>query len=223
MNVDLLDLESAIKELPGVLGCVIFSGPDGAPSEVQAFTKRGADHTAIEQAITKEVGDRGIEGSLKRVFVFELETESLFGDSTMFDLSATIAGDDVVAAMERKVSFSGRPAFRRVVLSSSDITSEAEVVLEGTVGRAEGKKTTHGLQVVAQATLEAVHQILGEERFNLRDASLVTGAAGQAVLVFVEAGDEQMVGAALVREGPVSEVAVRATLDAVNRRLGPAE
>lgn len=226
MNVDLLDLETAIKDLPGVLGCVIFSGPDGTPSEVQAFIGKGVDRSAVQRAITEEVGKRGIDGSLRRVFVFELETESLLGDSTMFDLSGELeagaAADDAVAALERRASsVTGRPAFRRVVLSSGDVGAEAEVVLEGSVGRAEGKKTAHGLQVVAQATLEAVHQMLGEERFVLQDAALVSSTAGRAVLVFVDAGTERLVGAALVREGPVSEVAVRATLDAVNRRLGP--
>ena len=41
----------------------------------------------------------------------------------------------------------------------------------------------------------------------------------EAVLVLVLEDDQDMLGAALTRGGPLHEATVRATLDAINRRL----
>ncbi len=92
---------------------------------------------------------------------------------------------------------------------------EAEIV-----GKAEGEKTEHGLSVIGQATLDAAEKLTGGVGFKLRGASLVDLLGREVVLVLVGMGDGQdNVGAALVRGGPVTEAAVRATLAAVNRRL----
>ncbi len=102
--------------------------------------------------------------------------------------------------------------------------SEAEVALgpEGrqVLGQATGDKTPHGLQVLAQATLEAASALAGGTRIELKGASLVDVFGREAVLVVVQVEDgPETLGAALLRDGPVSEAAVRATLDALNRRL----
>jgi hypothetical protein len=118
-----------------------------------------------------------------------------------------------------------RPPLLRVNFTSSSKTSEAQVALGNenreVVGEATGEKTTHGLKVLAQATLEAVDQLIGESRIELVGASLVSVVGEEAVLVLVSENEsgQAMIGAALVRTGPVPEAAVRATLDAVNRRL----
>jgi hypothetical protein len=87
------------------------------------------------------------------------------------------------------------------------------------VGRASGDKTPHGLKVLGEATLEAVGKIMGDTRFSFEGASLVNILGREAVMVLVRLDELETVGAALVREAPVTEAAVRATLDAVNRRL----
>jgi hypothetical protein len=87
------------------------------------------------------------------------------------------------------------------------------------VGQASADKTPHGLKVVADATLEAAQRIAGVE-FSCKSASLVNVGGQEAVLVLVGENDQDMLGAALTRGGPLHEATVRAALDAINRRLG---
>jgi hypothetical protein len=111
-----------------------------------------------------------------------------------------------------------------VLLSSTTWRTEAEVALgpegEQVTGQATGEKTPHGLSVLAQAALDAAAQLATGVAFELRGASLVNTFGREAVLVVVQVGDApETIGAALVQDGPVTEAAVRATLDAINRRL----
>ena len=233
MDLDLLDLESSIKQTPGVLGCVILTDDEGIPTEIQAFTRQGSDTVSIESAIGDQVRGRGVE-SLRQIFVFELDAESDFGDRESLERAAELAEQDArsrgpavepaqEAAMKSGGSNSHRARLRRVVLTSTHRVSEAEVALgteEEVIGTASGEKTPHGLKVLASAALEAIASLVGEIDVQLQGASLVNLLGKESVLVLVRIdGEYDNVGAALVRQGPVSEAAVRATLDAVNRRL----
>ena len=240
MEVDLVELEGAIKAVPGVLGCVILMNDDGSAGEIQAFTRMSVDTDQIHGAILKEVENRGLERSLREIFVFELEAESEFGDreslvraAEMAEQEARSRGPASAAVLERlerdlarndysRSQPSPRTPLKRVVLTSTHWTSEAEVALgedADIVGKASGDKTPHGLKVLGEATLEAVGKVMGSTRFSFEGASLVNILGREAVMVLVRLDDLETVGAALVREGPVTEAAVRATLDAVNRRL----
>ena len=238
----LVDLESAIKALPGVLGCVILTDGEGAPSEIQAFTRVGTDQAQVESLIEAEVADRGLAGNLRQVFVFELEAESHFGDRETLERAAELAEQEARTRGPRSMdasaelrslqtvvgrapsSSANRPPLLRVSYSSSHRTSEAQVAIgsedQEFVGEATGQKTPHGLRVLAEATLEAVDKLIGQSRVELVGASLVNVVGQEAVLVLVKETDgPDMLGGALVRGGPVTEAAVRATLDAVNRRI----
>lgn len=238
----LVELETAIKALPGVLGCVILTDGEGSPSEIQAFTRTGADQADIERSIETEVSGRGLAGNLRQVFVFELEAESHFGDRETLERAAELAEQEARTRGPRSLDASAelrslqtvvsrvtagggsRPPLLRVSYSSSHRTSEASVALGSdqveVVGEASGEKTPHGLKVLAQATLEAVDKLVGDSRIELVGASLVNVVGEEAVLVLVKESDgPEMLGGALLRGGPVTEAAVRATLDAVNRRL----
>ena len=235
-DADVLDLEASIKQLPGVLGCVILTHPQtGAPEEIQAFVESGADRTGVQHAIYDEASNRGVHESLRQVLVFELQAESELGDRSSLQHAAEVAEQEARARgpitdvdeeeAERSVRpLSGRPVMGRVILSSTVGRSEAEVDLgpegEQVTGQATGDKTPHGLGVLAQATLDAASRMAGGVRLELKGASLVNTFGREAVLVVVQVEDHpETLGAALVRDGPVTEAAVRATLDAVNRRL----
>lgn len=244
-DVKLVDLELLIKELPGVLGCVILTDADGAPSEIQAFTGADIDQAKVQEQIQEQVAKMGLAGHLRQVFVFELEAESQFGDRETLERAAELAEQDARArgprrldpvtelrSLQTTVTRSGpvpgtrqRPPLLRVSLSATSVTAEAQVALGAAatrevVGEASGERTPHGLKVLAEATLEAVERLVGEAKIELIGASLVTVLGHEAVLVAVkESGGAEMLGAALVREGPVPEAAVRATLDALNRRI----
>ncbi|MFN2525570.1 MAG: hypothetical protein ABR505_04810 [Actinomycetota bacterium] len=242
MDTDLVDLEGAIKTLPGVLGCVIMTDPEGNPSEIQAFTRIGVDEAEIHRQVLDQVNLRGLGDSLSQIFVFELEGESHFGDRETLERAAELAEQEarsrgavsaarktILRAVETgpRAAGAGRPLLQRVILSATGPDSEAEVALAHgpgeIVGRATGEKTPHGLAVLAQATLAAVAQIVDEVKFTLTGASLVEIARKEAVMIVVQEDNGlETIGSALVRSAPLTECAVRATLDAVNRRLARA-
>jgi hypothetical protein len=238
-DIDLVDLEASIKQLPEVLGCVILTDPDGQATEIQAFARGGSDTEAVQRTILETATNKGVGEELRQVLVFELEAESIFGDRESLERAAEVAEQE---ARTRGVTWEPdpplehepqtgdvaghafRPPLRRVALSSSAMKTHAEVVLghdEGdVVGESSGDKTPHGLKVLAQATLDAVTNLVGTSDFILEGASLVSVVGQEAVLVILRLHDGlEVLGAALVREGPVSEAAVRATLDALNRRF----
>lgn len=240
---EIRDFESTIKAIPGVLGCVIISGHDGNPAEIQAFTTTGTDRDEIQARILEEIAARDFGDENSRVYVFELSAESYFDDLESLERQVEFAeqearaagpiGDGTTpeapaaaAAGEGGAAASGakRPRVRKVSLSSSSWTSEATVALgeEGSevVGQASSEKTPHGLKVVADATLEAASKIAGADvTFKVKSASLVNVGGQEAVLVLVLENEQDMLGAALTRGGPLHEATVRATLDAINRRL----
>jgi hypothetical protein len=236
-----LGLENWIKDLDEVLGCVILTAPEsGSPEEVHAFVRAGTDRDAIHRAIIGRANDKGLAERLREVLIFELQAESHIGDRESLMRAAEVAeqdarakglsttepqafGDRATVEIEYTQPLEKRPPVRRVRLTSTSWRSQAEVALgeDGAEieGRASGEKTPHGLMVLAQATLEATSQ-LAKIDVDLRGASLVNTFGREAVLVLVHMrGSPETLGAALVRNGPVSEAAVRATLDALNRRL----
>ncbi|MGH2694111.1 MAG: hypothetical protein ACRDJJ_04770 [Actinomycetota bacterium] len=234
----LVELEKAVEGIEGVLGCVILAGPDDdtSPAEIQAFARLGTDLDAVRKAIVDEVTRRGLQGSLNKIFVFELEAESHFGDRESLQRAAEVAEQEALMRGPLSVPaeqaprpggrrVARRPPLRKVLLASSLLGgAEAEVVLGGeggdVVGQARGEKTPHSLRVLAEATLHAAGRLVEEVDFMLAGASMVSVLGREAVMVLVRDGDLETVGTALVREGPTSEAAVRATLDAINRRLG---
>ena len=121
-----------------------------------------------------------------------------------------------------------RLRLRKVVLSASPTCAQAEVSLAGgardALGWAEGPKTPHGLEVVARATLQAVAQLVEGAVFTVASAAVAHVEGQEVVLVLVDEPAEgtgpPRPGCALVGDAPVAEAAVRATLDAITRRLG---
>lgn len=236
----LVDLENTIKELPGVLGCVILADGESSSAEVQAFARVGLDREAVEALISSEAARAGLADAIQVIHVFELDAESMFGDRSTLLRAAEMAEQDARARgpltqasvdiddaepepADDFKSLDTRPVVQRVVLSSVSGAAEAEVALSGdsqVVGSARGEKTVHGLRVVAEATLHACKQLVDGFKVELTGASLVSVMGEEAVLVLVKRGNGQdLVGSALLREGPASEATVRATLDAVNRFL----
>jgi hypothetical protein len=246
-DASLVDLESRIKQLPGVLGCVILSNAKGAPSEIQAFSRAGLESDVLEGLIQAEITRSGVEGSVKHIHVFELDAETYFGDRDSLQKAADAAehqarergpiSDQEMAGNELQDiqahgplpgSLQRRPILHRVLLSSTTVHAEAEVALQGhgeeVVGAATGEKTAYGLAVVAEATLKACGELVPGFDVELRGASLVTVVGQQAVVALVRVrGYEDLLGCALLRSGPASDATVRATLDAVNRILTSGE
>lgn len=239
---EISEFESTIKALPGVLGCVIIAGGDGSPSEIQAFTSTGTNRDEVQSRILEEMAARDFGDQNSRVYVFELSAESYFDDLESLERQVEFAEQEARAAGRIGDTASpgpaaavadgpappggpkARPRVTKVSLSSSSWTSEATVALGDAdteaIGQASAEKTPHGLKVVADATLEAAEKIAGvDNAFRVKSASLVNVGGQEAVLVLVLEDDQDMLGSALTRGGPLHEATVRATLDAINRRL----
>ena len=122
-----------------------------------------------------------------------------------------------------------RPAIVRMHLVSSglDITATVTLSLDGRVetGEATGTATQSGVQrAVALATLKAVEHLTDEQaRFELDHLDLTPTGRDRTVIAGITlvtaTGSERLTGAAVVRED-VRQAVIRATLDALNRRLG---
>ena len=226
-QVDLSKFEAGIKQIPGVLGCAVLRGSDGRPAEIQVFTQTGIDRDAIQSRVMDEVAELDTGDVMHQVYVFELEAESYFGDLESLERAVELAEQDARAKgpsggltpVTPPAGFTNRPQVTRVSVTSSSWTSEATVALGEVVGEASAEKTPHGLKVLAEATLNAASKIVPEARFRLRSASLVNVSGQEAVLVLVDEDGTDMLGSALTRGGPINEATVRATLDAINRRL----
>jgi hypothetical protein len=133
-------------------------------------------------------------------------------------MASSLRQDDAIPQIE------GRPTVAHVRLSNTAWQTEAEVTLgaghKEAIGEASGSKTPHGLKVVAEATVDAAGKLWGGDGdVVLKGVSIAETVGEELVLVVVSAGDDQKIGAALVNEDPIPDVTVRATLDALDRRL----
>lgn len=102
-----------------------------------------------------------------------------------------------------------------VILSKDEQTFE---------GNASGGNSAQGrLRVVAEAALQAIHRFLNKDYlFVLSDAVKISLADRKAIAVsilhFTNFGEEYLSGSAIIKTDE-NEAVVKATLDAVNRRL----
>lgn len=122
----------------------------------------------------------------------------------------------------------GRARIKGVSAEVVGVLASARVVLEldgeDYEGVAKGAASTTGRRrLVAQATLDAVMQYLrGDFSFALEDVALVAlgreRVAVSCIILVTPHGEQPLGGSAFARQGE-NESIVRATLDAVNRRM----
>ncbi|MBW3664526.1 MAG: hypothetical protein KY469_15605 [Actinobacteria bacterium] len=122
----------------------------------------------------------------------------------------------------------GRPVIRDLLVTEEGLGVRARVVLhsEGRdlTGEATAAKTHKAtLRAIARAGLAAIEAMLGDRaRLELESLQLTDDGEDQQVVVSVafvtRAGTEKLVGGAVVR-GDDQTAALRAALDAINRRV----
>lgn len=126
------------------------------------------------------------------------------------------------------VTRGGRLLIHRLQLVSAGLGVTAAVTLglddDEYTGEADGAATPASVyQSVAAATLRAVETVVaGNARLSLEQVEIATLGSDRVALVAVSlassAGSERLTGAAVVRDD-VRQAVIRATLDAVNRRM----
>lgn len=133
------------------------------------------------------------------------------------------------------VQFADRPEVQAKRISLRGISYRlncgmAEVSVALSLGEAQAEVTVRGpnslqnqTRLVANATIGSLKEILGGViDFVVEDVNILNFARREVVLVGVSTispnGEEMLIGATLAR-GDIKEAVVKATLDAVNRRL----
>jgi hypothetical protein len=202
------DIVAALRDVPGVAAADL--GPDsaGGPGVLRIGLQPGVDEVEVAARV----------GQLLR------ERFGLGVDADRVQLVEDMEPDTSASGHRER----GRAIVRRMHIVSSGLQVTAEVTLaQGSataVGQAHGTATQTGVQrAVASATLNALEQLIGgRARFELEVIEVAPTGRDRTVLVNVtmltNTGSERLTGAAGVRDD-VRQAAIRATLDAVNRRV----
>ncbi|MBA2530441.1 MAG: hypothetical protein H0V19_10890 [Euzebyales bacterium] len=199
----LVELQSAARAIGGVQHATVRWPEPLGPATLRVEFADGADRSAVTS-----------------------EVLALLGDIAGTGVEQLRAGHDG-AARDGLL----RPVFNGLVEDRRELDSTVEVTLvhagRRAVGRAEGLATNQAsIRSAATATLSALRSFLPEGIRIQLDWLEVAERAGpdrpdvvlSAVTWLTRQGEETFVGSAIV--GPdVREAAVRATLDALNRRL----
>lgn len=211
VDIDLRDVEAELCRLPDVAAVRIVGDPNGRPIEVHVLANPGKHAKQVVRDI-QSVALASFDLDLDRriVSVVQLGAEGANGTSSA--VPATIERPRI-AAIETQTA--GLHATVRVMLTMGD--DEAAGVAEGSVAAAARPR------LVASATIDALQQLEpAAECLHLEAAQELRVGNDHVLVVTLIAADpprqQLLVGSAVVHH-LVDDAAVRAVLDATNRRL----
>jgi copper chaperone CopZ len=207
---DVREIVAALKAVPGVAHAEVEPDAHG-PGVLRLGLVPGVDEVQVATSVGKLLRERfGLGVDAERVQLVE---------------DADVPPEMPIHVDEERRP---RPAIQRMHLISSglDITATVTLTHEGRScgGECVGTATQSGVQrAVAGATLRAVEGLLGNRvRFELEHVEVAPIGRDRTALVSItmltSAGGEKLTGAAAVRED-ARQAVIRATLDAVNRRV----
>lgn len=200
---DLPGVQDALREIDGVVHARVRWPDPRGPAQLEIALAPGGDGAQTT---------RHILDVLERVGGVDLDTLDL-------------------AAAERAGSDEARPVFVEMSVERTELDTSIEVTLElrgrEVSGRAEGLASfQQSTRTTAAATLAAVRKLLPSGvRLQLEWLEVIESHGHRppiiqvAVTVLTHAGEALHIGSAF-GHGDLRESTVRATLDAVNRRLG---
>jgi hypothetical protein len=209
-GLDVQAIETEIGRLPEVVACRIVADAVGRPLEVHVLAHPGKHPKQVVRDVQSvALASFGVEIDRRIVSVVQLAPTG----STVRDGSGTATARIGVGSIQSQVD--GRRITIRVTLSSAG--QEATGFAEGANAAATR------LRLFSSATLDALRQLdNAADAMELEDASMVrVGSHDLVVVTLVQVDpphESQLVGATLARQAP-DVAAVRAVLDAVNRRL----
>lgn len=196
------ELERAILRIPGVEACRV-KGKTTEPDEVHVLAKAGKPAKQVVRDVQSvAIASLGIDLDRRVISVVQLDQESLgTGDRAVIeDVSEQIDGSRATATVTLKWH---------------------DTILKGSATGPAANTTR--LQLVADATLQAVSEALSEESALGISGVAVTSvgvhqvAIAQVVLVTGQT-EKSLVGSSIVKSDPERAI-VRAVLDAVNRQI----
>ena len=208
--MDNRDLVEALRAVPGVTDADVTPDAEGGLGTLRLDLEPGVDEAAVASDVGRILRDQfGLGVDAERVQIVE---------DAVLDTAAPSVPSQRAA----------RPSIARMHLVSSGLDVTASVTLSSgertAVGEARGAASQTGVhRAVAGATLRAVEELVdGQIRFELDHIEVTPMGNERTVLValtlLTSRGTERLTGAAGVRED-VRQAVIRATLDALNRRL----
>ena len=214
-HVKVEDIEAALAEVGEIKAARIVASPDGEIQEIHVL--------ALPTKQPKQLV-RDIESTLMARFGIPVDHKKI---------SIALLGRDAIrpgivdGSAERNTA--ARPRICSINATVAGVTASASVTLEiaGTeyVGNASGPASQTGrLRLVALATLDAVSQYSDATiSFALEDVAILKmgreKVAVSCIALVTSLGEQTFSGSAMVRQNDNDSV-VRATLDAINRRMG---
>lgn len=204
MSTDAGEVLSAVLGLPGVSTADVEPDESGGLFALRVELAPGADGRLVADAVNRALHEQ-------------------LGDGTALP-SVHLVGDAPAVPPQPGI----RPTLLRSDLVTTGLDFSMTVVLASRAGSATGEArglATRSaiLRGAATATLRAVERLLRDQaRFELEHVE-TTRAGGQttvlvAVTLLSDRGAEHLTGTATVRDDD-TRAAVRATLDALNRRI----
>lgn len=211
MSDDLDAIAAALRALPGVNQAVVHADEGGGVDSLRLDLAPGTDGLEVAGAASRLIRERfGTEVDATQVHVVDAKSAPIELESKVPVQRATrpeIVRTDLVTA--------GHDFSATVVLSSRS---------RAATGDAHGTITPQGMQrAVGQATLRAVERLARDSARIELDTVVITSSGDQrtalvTLTMLSSLGTERLTGSAVVREDE-SRAVVRATLDALNRRL----
>ena len=225
------DLLAALRAVPGVTEADVEPDGLGGPGLLKLDLEPGADEAEVATTVGRLLRSRfglGVDTDHVQV-VEEAVLTPCDEDLRDPDRHAVPPGDPGSAVVPLSVQrAAARPSISRMHLVSSGLDVTATVTLSAgqntAVGEARGAASQPGVhRAVAGATLRAVEQLVDYPvRFELDRLEVTPMGNDRTVVVSLTMlsgrGTERFTGAAAVRED-VRQAVIRATLDALNRRL----
>ena len=211
-------LEDAIRRISGIQAARVVTGPGGRVAEVHVLAgrERGAKQL-VRDVQSVILTNFGIDIDYRTVSVVQLDEAA----APPAPVAGSLLRQDQPVAPEP--SGVPRAAIVRLVTETASFTTEVRVGIainaNERAGMARGPSTA-GLRLVANATVDAVADMLRASAVEVTSAELVTVGSVQVAVAVVRLatsrGEQTLVGSAVVRKDANDAVA-RATLDALNR------
>lgn len=213
MGTSYEDVEGALRRVPGVAAASVGAGSAAGKGKLNIRLAPGHDARAVAVAVSEVLRQRfGIRIDPDEIRPRPEEPSMADGNG-----HRAPSGDLRRAAIRELL----------VDVDGLEVSAVAVLDLEGRVvrGTATGAATTDAsLRAVARATLDAVdHLVPGRAKTDLVTVE-VTGHgearhATVTVTYLTATGEDRLAGVSLIGDGDVEAAVMRATLDAVNRRL----
>ncbi len=211
-HVSIDDIEDALGQVSEIKAARVVASPEGHIQEIHVLALPAKSPKQLVRDIESTIMARfGIPVDHKKISIAQLGSDAV---------------PQVSAPEPHQL---GRPRISSITANTSGLKAAATVVLEiegvTYTGEASGPASQTGrLRVVAQAALDALDGYTGGEySFALEDVAIMRlgreDVAVSCIALVSPLGEQSFAGSALVRQSDNDSI-VRATLDAINRRVG---